>query len=74
MIDNCTLFAVKGGTVKDPISASDLTNCKPMRKPVTKYTSNGCKIVYEEVGRPTSSYRVEITKKDGMLFTKKIYL
>jgi len=44
-----------------------------MKEPQIHYTSSGCEIVYEEVGKPSDRYRIELVKKDGKLFTKKIY-
>ena len=43
------------------------------KKPVVKYTKSGCKIVYEEVGKPSERYSVELEKKNGELITRKIW-
>lgn len=44
-----------------------------MKKPIIKYTSSGCRILYKEIGTPTKNYRIELEKKDGVLYSKKIY-
>lgn len=44
-----------------------------MKQSVIKHTSSGCEIVYEEVGKPSDKYRVELIKKNGKLFAKKIF-
>lgn len=43
-----------------------------MKEPSVQYTSTGCEIVYQEVGKRTGLYHIELTKKDGKLIARRI--